>query len=494
MALKDQRKAIKDLYTKIFNEVEDDLYSNFVNIIELNVNTFAAGLRNGAKNIPSTSKAHIPAKINKKKNWVDAVDSVFKAYSKNIQKDMKLSTLRRRVNTKVANIKNAFVLNYTPEVSIEILIQKPGPGGSMRADSVMIEIRKACWQAFRNKHMAGTPDYFAGTAQKELGLSTPHSHIGPTTRGFYAFEQMEDRYQQSGMYQDTDVKDTFDQFGAFAGQYGLNETVDVFAHIKGHLNSITWQNTSYTDPQTGNSKFERVVVANVDLKNKRGSDKFDKTPINKEILSYLDGIIKKIYKTGKFKALSKSEAAKEKTSDSYNERTKKLISNIVAIELDNAKNLKSVKKIDRRRKKVNTKNTFKNKSAGKAVTTKALKGRVNEKAGKRSAPPGKGANPLALKELINAALPEEILERMNPPALRNRTGRFRRSAQVTNVLVGPRGGVEAEYTYMKMPYQTFEPGYAQGSTYRDPRKIIGESVREIAQKLTGNRFIKVRRI
>ena len=104
------------------------------------------------------------------------------------------------------------------------------------------------------------------------------------------------------------------------------------------------------------------------------------------------------------------------------------------------------------------------------------------------------ASPLALKELINAALPEEILDRMGPPALTNRTGRFRRSAQVTNVLVGPRGGVEAEYTYMKDPYATFEPGGAMGSTYRDPRKIIGESVREIATKLTGNKFIKVRRI
>ena len=83
---------------------------------------------------------------------------------------------------------------------------------------------------------------------------------------------------------------------------------------------------------------------------------------------------------------------------------------------------------------------------------------------------------------------------MGPPALTNRTGRFRRSAQVTNVLVGPRGGVEAEYTYMKDPYATFEPGGRMGSTYRDPRKIIGESVREIASKLTGNKFIKVRRI
>lgn len=138
------------------------------------------------------------------------------------------------------------------------------------------------------------------------------------------------------------------------------------------------------------------------------------------------------------------------------------------------------------RKKVKTRKT-----KPKVRTQKGTRAKSSS-ATQRAANPG--ANPIALKELINAALPEEILERMNPPALRNRTGRFRRSAQVTNVLVGPRGGVEAEYTYMKDPYSTFEPGGAMGGTFRDPRKIIGESVREIAQKLTGNRFIKVRRI
>jgi hypothetical protein len=151
----------------------------------------------------------------------------------------------------------------------------------------------------------------------------------------------------------------------------------------------------------------------------------------------------------------------------------------------------SSKKLTKVNKKTKTvKKNTKTSEKIKAGTKATIAGRKSN----RQSTTNPGANPLALKELINAALPEEILERMNPPALRNRTGRFRRSAQVTNVLVGPRGGVEAEYTYMKMPYQTFEPGYAQGSTYRDPRKIIGESVREIAQKLTGNRFIKVRRI
>lgn len=148
--------------------------------------------------------------------------------------------------------------------------------------------------------------------------------------------------------------------------------------------------------------------------------------------------------------------------------------------------------------------TQKNKSTSKSKESKKSKQRTSKKISSKAA---KGAkvtyakrkqqeqnNPIALKELINAALPQEILQRMHPPALQNRTGRFRNSAEVTNVAIGPRGGTQIDYTYMKNPYQTFEPGYAQGSTNRDPRRIIGQSVREIAQKLTGNRFITTRSV
>jgi len=146
----------------------------------------------------------------------------------------------------------------------------------------------------------------------------------------------------------------------------------------------------------------------------------------------------------------------------------------------------------------------KSKTTNKSKATKKTRQRTSKKISSKAA---KGAkvtyakrkqqeqnNPIALKELINAALPQEILSRMHPPALVNRTGRFRNSAEVTNVMIGPRGGTQIDYTYMKMPYQTFEPGYAQGSTNRDPRRIIGASVREIAQKLTGNRFITTRSV
>ena len=104
------------------------------------------------------------------------------------------------------------------------------------------------------------------------------------------------------------------------------------------------------------------------------------------------------------------------------------------------------------------------------------------------------ANPLALEELLNQLLPRVVASKMTSPALNYQTGRFAESAEVQDVMVGPRGGVHVDYTYMKDPYQTFEPGFAKGSTYRDPRKIISESIREIATSIMGDKFVKTRRV
>ena len=101
---------------------------------------------------------------------------------------------------------------------------------------------------------------------------------------------------------------------------------------------------------------------------------------------------------------------------------------------------------------------------------------------------------LELKELINNVLPEAVAAKMIEPALRFRTGRFANSAEVTNVTVGPRGGTEIQYTYQRDPYETFEPGNKRGSVQRDPRKLIGSTVREIAQQMVGKKFIRTRRV
>jgi|TARA_B100001778_G_scaffold169390_1_gene139223 hypothetical protein len=106
-----------------------------------------------------------------------------------------------------------------------------------------------------------------------------------------------------------------------------------------------------------------------------------------------------------------------------------------------------------------------------------------------------GSNPLALKELLNEVLPQEVARRMGSPALNYRTGRFANSAEVTDVLVGPKGGLQSiDYTYRRNPYETFEPGGKQGSIQRDPRKLIGGTIRELAMGIMQRKFIPTRRV
>ena len=99
------------------------------------------------------------------------------------------------------------------------------------------------------------------------------------------------------------------------------------------------------------------------------------------------------------------------------------------------------------------------------------------------------------RNLINEALPGKVAGRMQRPRLVYRTGRFASSAEATAVNIGQRGGISVDYTYQKNPYEVFEPGNGPlANQYRDPKHIIGKSIREIATVLTGKKFITTRRI
>ena len=102
-------------------------------------------------------------------------------------------------------------------------------------------------------------------------------------------------------------------------------------------------------------------------------------------------------------------------------------------------------------------------------------------------------SPIALRNLLNEALPPLVAQKMTSPALQFRTGRFANSARVENVAFGSRGGLHIDYTYMRDPYETFEPGNKQGSTTRDPRKIIGKSIRELSMQIIGRQPSTLRR-
>ena len=129
-------------------------------------------------------------------------------------------------------------------------------------------------------------------------------------------------------------------------------------------------------------------------------------------------------------------------------------------------------------------------SVKKAAFGKTSSGRLK---GGRGAPAKTSASPIALRNLLNELLPEMVAQNMGSPALNYQTGRFANSARVENVLIGPRGGINIDYTYMRNPYETFEPGGKQGSVQRDPRKVIGKSIRELSTQILGRQPTTLRR-
>ena len=106
---------------------------------------------------------------------------------------------------------------------------------------------------------------------------------------------------------------------------------------------------------------------------------------------------------------------------------------------------------------------------------------------------GYGYSLVNLQSLINDSLQNVISANMGNGSSRNtlnyQTGRFAASVNVERMSQSREGMITAFYSYMKNPYQTFEPGYKQGSPKtRDPKLLIAKSIREIAATKVGNRL------
>ena len=161
---------------------------------------------------------------------------------------------------------------------------------------------------------------------------------------------------------------------------------------------------------------------------------------------------------------------------------------IIASFEDNIKEGKNLKKLT----KNNTKPKYSNKTVKKTRKKKTKKGIakrgsigvITPKVAKTQA----AQSAVSLLALLNQKITQTVAGNMNYPALRYRTGRFARSVKITDIALTARGYPSIGYTYMKRPYQTFEPGYRQGSKDRDPRRLIDNSIREIAANLLIGRF------
>lgn len=99
----------------------------------------------------------------------------------------------------------------------------------------------------------------------------------------------------------------------------------------------------------------------------------------------------------------------------------------------------------------------------------------------------------SLQAYINENIQSVVSANMGGGTERNvlnyRTGRFAESVKVESLSQSRQGMITAFYTYMKNPYQTFEPGFKQGSPEsRDPRLLISKSIREIVATKVSNKL------
>jgi len=109
---------------------------------------------------------------------------------------------------------------------------------------------------------------------------------------------------------------------------------------------------------------------------------------------------------------------------------------------------------------------------------------------------GQFTSAASIQNIIQSQVSDKVKENMGEAgALVNRTGRFAESVVITKITQSRQGAITAFYTYMKYPYQTFERGFQQGSTRRDPRLLISRSIREIAAGLVSSKLsIRTRRV
>lgn len=97
-----------------------------------------------------------------------------------------------------------------------------------------------------------------------------------------------------------------------------------------------------------------------------------------------------------------------------------------------------------------------------------------------------------LQDVVSANMGDEGYPGGQRKILNYRTGRFAASVKVNRLSLSKEGMITAFYEYMKYPYQTFEPGFAQGNTKtRNPRLLISKSIAEIAALKVSNRMRSV---
>lgn len=105
----------------------------------------------------------------------------------------------------------------------------------------------------------------------------------------------------------------------------------------------------------------------------------------------------------------------------------------------------------------------------------------------------KTVNLVNLLAILNSQIQDVVSANMGDGTrkdiLNYRTGRFASTINIDHLTMSRDGLISVFYTYMKNPYATFSAGGKQQSPKtRDPKLLIGKSVRDIAQQVVANKL------
>ena len=180
-------------------------------------------------------------------------------------------------------------------------------------------------------------------------------------------------------------------------------------------------------------------------------------------------------------------------SSTLKEKYSKVILDKFVNNITENKDLQKIVKLDPKVLKASLKSSAKT-DGNKTKTVKSKAGGKTPKGGKLATlnPAGRGGRKQRAQQskvslqtflaVLNSQLNKRVQKNMGSPKLENQTGRFATSVRAIDIQSTARGFPSVGYTYQRQPYGVFEStsGSRFASSDRDPRRLIEQSIREIA--------------
>lgn len=479
MSIKERKRLLNDELTKLAEKVRNDMKNEYVHIITLKKDKVAEAMSLvGARVIDSTN--------NTVDNWKKVITDVHSTIGTAGKLDV-ASILSRNYSKRtgaVLPIKGLYRLSYDKNYNLELIVLGKASGYSINFDQVLTNYRKLLWDKFFGTYpnsgqfdpnSPGNPKYT--DLKKHDYEQAQMAHKG-TTIGYRTWERF---IKEENVEEDVAIAKAFEISG-------LSESLP--AYIARRVKFI-WTDEPVWDSDGTFLGTQRVVRGELvkASENTPIAERSDVLNIKSYVKLYFDTLYDRVKNSGKWggNRLTILSGSPTPTNDVENYTDFKLVNSFVKAGVTVKGNKKPPKA---RAASTATSDPYKKNSKVTKSRQKTKFRRLTR--GKKTS--SSSTSPMALANIINQYLPQTLKSMMVAPKLVYRTGRFANSAKVTNIMQGSRGGMSADYTYMKNPYQTFEPGFRMGSTYRDPRPLISGAIRQIAMEQMGIKFGNIRRI